>query len=492
MYVHWHKPYSKVQLALDCVSLWAIWKLSAYLRICLNPITKLQLSSQDSQGWMPSLILVLALWLAASWRFRLYRPPYRIKFWSICRWAAKETVLVASITIVSVFFSRQFGEGASRMFVLCMVPVSFLLFASTRLVALRLMQNWDPPRIALIGDSLRAKYLVSRFEDRVAAAVRGVIVPEAAMAAAVGYSGATLGAAPPVTAASGSAVPVLGTIGQIAELVNREQIERVIIISGSLTDTELERCNKVFWRMGLPVSHTLGLPVGEGSIPLVRSTHRVNLRRHNGLPIVEIRPLPLQGAQDFVKHAVDLALALLLLVSFWPLLLAIGVAIRLGSDGPALETHFLVGKGGRHFKCFKFRTSYRENDPALAQRSRKGQRSPDDTTTPIGGFLRRYGLDELPQLVNIFAGRMSFVGPRPLPAEALGPDGMSRDFYAWSEARARVRPGLTGLWQLHGSRTDSLEEMIRFDAEYLETRSLWGDLKILLQTPIAVLRGAAA
>ncbi len=107
----------------------------------------------------------------------------------------------------------------------------------------------------------------------------------------------------------------------------------------------------------------------------------------------------------------------------------------------------------------------------------------DPRVTPIGRFIRRYSLDELPQLINVLRGEMSLVGPRPLPAGDMGPDGMSREFADWSEGRAAVYPGITGLWQVNGRSELPFEEMVRLDLQYIREWSLLLDIKIILATP---------
>jgi lipopolysaccharide/colanic/teichoic acid biosynthesis glycosyltransferase len=116
----------------------------------------------------------------------------------------------------------------------------------------------------------------------------------------------------------------------------------------------------------------------------------------------------------------------------------------------------------------------------------------DPRVTPLGRFLRRYSLDELPQLCNVLIGDMSLVGPRPLPVEDLEPDGMSRDFREWAEARAQVLPGITGLWQIKGRSNLAFEQLLRWDLEYIRNWSLALDVRILLATPMAVLRTRGA
>jgi lipopolysaccharide/colanic/teichoic acid biosynthesis glycosyltransferase len=116
----------------------------------------------------------------------------------------------------------------------------------------------------------------------------------------------------------------------------------------------------------------------------------------------------------------------------------------------------------------------------------------DPRVTRIGGVIRRYSLDELPQLINVLRGEMSLVGPRPLPAGDLGPDGMSVEFADWSEGRSLVYPGITGLWQVNGRSELPFEEMVRFDLQYIREWSLLLDIKIILATPGLVVKGVGA
>jgi lipopolysaccharide/colanic/teichoic acid biosynthesis glycosyltransferase len=425
--------------------------------------------------------LVLLLWIPVSWRLRLYRIPEEIRASTLLAWTGKNTLAVCTLTVLATFFSRQFGEGASRMFVLCLAPTAFLILASTRALALGLIaavqHRGHPPRIALLGDLINAKRLVGQMGSHVKTAIRGVIVAEGTIAETIAH-----------------AVPVLGTTGQIAELVNRERIDRVIVLNGTLPDSEVERCHKVFWRMGLPVSCTFDLALEPDPLALGwRSRNRVDLSNRYGLSLVEVRPARFMLAQDGIKSAFDFGLALISLAFLWPALAVIAVIIKITSKGPAFDKPARVGKGGRHFTCLKFRTNYMDDDPVSPGiRDASSDLLYDRNVTPFGRFLRRYSLDELPQLINILRGEMSFVGPRPLPAHDLGPDGMSQEFFAWSESRARVRPGLTGLWQVSGRRNLSFEDMIRLDLEYIQNRSFSLDISIILETPLPVLRGVGA
>jgi exopolysaccharide biosynthesis polyprenyl glycosylphosphotransferase len=201
-----------------------------------------------------------------------------------------------------------------------------------------------------------------------------------------------------------------------------------------------------------------------------------------------------------IKRFLDIAGSLLGLILLAPLLLAIAVAIKLTSSGPVLFRQQRVGQYGRRFCFLKFRSMYPENDPRahedfvknlIAGAKTEGQKvykmTHDPRITPIGRFLRRTSLDELPQLWNVLRGEMSLVGPRPpIPYEV-------RHYDIWHRRRLlAVKPGITGLWQVTGRSRVGFDEMVRLDLQYAQTWSLWLDLKLLLLTPRAVLEGKGA
>jgi lipopolysaccharide/colanic/teichoic acid biosynthesis glycosyltransferase len=483
MYLYHRRSYEVSQLILDTIAFWPIWSISARLRVALDPFTVRQLTAEQAHGWVPPLGLILVLSLALWLRLKLFVVPQDVNAWSVAAWAAENSLIICSVTVLTTFFSREFGGGASRIFVLCLIPVAFTVLTATRcllLGAITLLQRGSRlPRTALVGDWSSAKSLVFQMESRVKDTVRGVILPEGTV-----WPGQT------------EMLPVLGTTSQVAELVNRERLERVIVINGSLPDSELAQCNKVFFRMGLPVTSTLSLAVA----PAVAnnpwsSSSRIELSERDGLPVVDVQPRGFARAQNLCKWILDVVASVALLVLLFPAMLVIGILVKLQSKGPVFEKAPRVGLGGRHFICLKFRTTYEDlNLPAPPQY----WTSPDafaheqHHVTALGKFLRRYSLDELPQLINILRGEMSLVGPRPLPAHSFGPDGMSKAFGTWSEARSRVQPGLTGLWQVEGRNALSFEEMIRLDLQYSQNASLWLDLLILLKTPLAVVRAVGA
>jgi exopolysaccharide biosynthesis polyprenyl glycosylphosphotransferase len=194
-----------------------------------------------------------------------------------------------------------------------------------------------------------------------------------------------------------------------------------------------------------------------------------------------------------LKRAIDIGGSLLMLVVSLPLWLLVAACIKLQDGGPILFKHSLVGKGGELFQLLKFRTMVQgaheilANNPELFEKFRKNYKLANDPRiTWIGKFLRKYSLDELPQFINVLKGDMSLVGPRPIKPEEANLFGKFRF------ERMKLRPGLTGFWQVNGRCATSYEERVQMDKFYMYKCSIWMDFYILLKTPIAVLNTEGA
>ncbi len=193
------------------------------------------------------------------------------------------------------------------------------------------------------------------------------------------------------------------------------------------------------------------------------------------------------------KRLFDLAVGLLVFVFVIPIVPLIALMIKLDSPGPVFYRQDRIGRGGRPFRFYKFRSMYRESDRHRAElESRNEQQGPifkikaDPRITPVGQFLRRSSVDEIPQIINVLRGEMSIVGPRPpLPVEVAR-------YQPWHRRRLDVKPGITCLWQIAGRSQIGFDEWMRLDIEYLRTRSLRTDLAIFVKTLPAVMarRGA--
>lgn len=200
-----------------------------------------------------------------------------------------------------------------------------------------------------------------------------------------------------------------------------------------------------------------------------------------------------------VKHTLDLIIALVLLVLFGPLMLVVALGILISSPGPIIHRQTRIGKDGVPFVLFKFRSMQVTNDPDLhreyVQKLIKENIQPKDLgkdtlklighprITGLGKYLRKFSVDELPQLFNVLKGDMSIVGPRPpMPYEY-------EVYEQWHKERLSVLPGITGLWQVTKHNTVSFDQMVHIDLDYIQNMNFFLDLKIILLTPFEMLRG---
>lgn len=214
----------------------------------------------------------------------------------------------------------------------------------------------------------------------------------------------------------------------------------------------------------------------------------------SGVQMLHLDPTMPRGARPAIKWVLDRVLAAMALLVLWPFFLAIGIAVRATSPGPAMFHQTRVGRDGRTFTMLKFRTMVQNAEELLPELSEFNDHTAgalfkmrhDPRTTRVGGWLRRYSLDELPQLVNVLKGDMSLVGPRPpLPSEVAVYEDVER-------LRLQCRPGLTGLWQVSGRSDLSWERSVQLDLRYVETWSLGRDFAIMWRTFASVWRGTGA
>lgn len=286
---------------------------------------------------------------------------------------------------------------------------------------------------------------------------------------------------------------VLGDLDDLPYLIRELEIQEVIITDNTLPSDrlfdvmmQLGRKQKVEFRFAPSLIDVL---------PQKTSVEQIGV-----LPMVRLFREPLSEAERFLKRASDIVMSLAAIVLLLPVWVAIALLIKLGSRGPVVFKQERVGMDGRIFLCYKFRTMRSDSDDSLHReaylKNIEGIHDSDDAVfgkvkddpriTKVGRWLRRSSLDELPQLLNVLIGDMSIVGPRPpIPYEV-------EEYEMRHRRRLDMKPGMTGLWQVSGRSRLSFREMVRIDLYYIENWSLWLDLKILLLTLPAVLRGDGA
>jgi exopolysaccharide biosynthesis polyprenyl glycosylphosphotransferase len=280
-------------------------------------------------------------------------------------------------------------------------------------------------------------------------------------------------------------IRALGPVENLAEVVGNQQIDQVIIT--------------LPWQYHRKILRLMNDCERAGARPRVvpdlfqLSLGGVDVEAINGVPLISIKQTTLTGLNLAIKRVFDLTLASLALVLLSPLWLLIALAIKLDSPGPILFRQERAGRNGKPFTFYKFRSmtpgAEADMEKLRAMNEADGplfKIKDDPRVTNVGRFIRRTSLDELPQLINVFRGDMSLVGPRPgLPSEVA-------QYQEWHRKRLEILPGLTGLWQVSGRSDLSFDEMVMLDIYYGENWSLGADLRILLRTVPQVLFGDGA
>ncbi len=382
--------------------------------------------------------------------------------------------LVAALAIFSFAFDLRLARG----YVLIAVPLATLADVGARYFFRQVLhRSWARGerlhRVILVGHARAVADMTRRLrhESHHGLGIIGACLPS-------GQIG-ELSAGLPV---------VYGDFDDVAAAVSQSGADTVVVLSCPEIDGAALR--RLAWQLerdeiDLIVASTLVDVAGD----------RTTIRPVDGLPMLHVEHPRLKGSARLVKAAFDRAGALVLLTLSAPLLAALAALVMFGKGGrgPAVFRQERVGKNGKPFVLYKFRTMVVNAEARLPELRNLNDTDgelfklrKDPRVTPVGQFLRRYSLDELPQLVNVLKGDMSLVGPRPpLAREVAGyPADMRR--------RLVVKPGLTGLWQVSGRSDLSWDESIRLDLTYVENWSLSMDLTILARTVSAVVRSSGA
>ena len=221
---------------------------------------------------------------------------------------------------------------------------------------------------------------------------------------------------------------------------------------------------------------------------------RPSVFRHNRIQFRMLIWSSTIGASNVFKRLMDVVLAVLALILGSPIFLLTAALVKLTSPGPIIFSQVRVGKYGRHFKFYKFRSMYIDAEARKAELLKLNESGDgvifkmkrDPRITPVGRFIRKFSIDELPQLFNVILGDMSLVGPRPpLPAEV-------RTYSLEERKRLNITPGITCLWQVSGRSELPFQKQMALDKEYIASRSAWKDFLILLRTVPAIISGKGA
>jgi exopolysaccharide biosynthesis polyprenyl glycosylphosphotransferase len=275
-----------------------------------------------------------------------------------------------------------------------------------------------------------------------------------------------------------SDIPALGGLEVLPHLLEANRVDRVMIAFSRAGHAELLQCIRECRDHGVAVDV---VPRLFEFLDGARTIDQIG-----GMPLLSIAAPTFSRGSAAAKRLLDVTLAALALVVTAPLMLAVAMAIKLDSRGPVLFVQRRYGRSGRYFSLYKFRSMSVGSTVEVRDDGAIVKGANDARITRIGRIIRRFSLDEAPQLINVLRGEMSLVGPRPLVEEEAA---VLRD---WQERRADLRPGLTGPWQVAGRSHLPFQEMIKFDYQYVAGWSLARDIEILIATIPVVLSGRGA
>ena len=280
-------------------------------------------------------------------------------------------------------------------------------------------------------------------------------------------------------------VPILGALSALERVLHEETVDEVVLATRGLSAEAFASI--------VAACDELGTPMRQVVIPEFHDGRKLGLERQYGLPFVTLARTERTTEALAVKRGIDLLGSSVALLVFSPVMLAIAMTILLTMGRPVLFSQDRTGYHGRRFRMHKFRSMVNGAETqrdALAGQNEMGgpvfKIGADPRITPFGRFIRKYSLDELPQLFNVFSGAMSLVGPRPLPVKE------QQQISGPMRRRLSMKPGITGLWQVSGRSNLSFEEWMKMDLEYLDNWSNVEDLRLLVLTVPAVLAGRGA
>ena len=409
--------------------------------------------------------LLTLIYLGAGYIYGLYEPERTEGSWALARAVFQAATLGIVLTAAVAFFLGPRFFSFSRLVILVAWAIQLAALVGWRLAALRLTPiSWPEQRILIVGTGATAYELAVELDRRAEWGHRVV-----GMLARTGDGDAGV-------PAGGARFPVLGTVVDAPQVVRELGVDRVIIASPAalrevVEDLALNNESEVRVEV-IPELYEIFIGTVDSTV--------------SDIPLMELTRPESPGWFRLAKRVLDMALALVLLVVLSPVLLLSALGILLTMGWPIMYTQDRTGRDVRPFNVMKFRTMVKDAEqlsgPVLAEED-------DPRVTPLGRFLRRYRIDELPQVLNILKGDMSFVGPR--PERPFFVEQHIQEIPGYRE-RFKVKPGVTGLAQVSGSYATTPERKLKYDLIYLYHQSLLMDVQILVETVRVVLTGRGA
>jgi exopolysaccharide biosynthesis polyprenyl glycosylphosphotransferase len=418
---------------------------------------------QTETGWLPFLtvITVLVFWVGGLYRRREVRSGFG--------------QVIASLVLVAVI-TLAFGIGTGYHFTTYGLTPTALVLTTVFIGLLRASYDVVTRDVLRIAGARRRAVLVGEGE-------RLAQLRQSLGSHRSGIEYEFVGVISP--RAEEPAFPVLGSLEAVPQVLAERDVDELIVSDTGFSERQLLEL--------VEEAHRRGVKVRVAPTTTELLLQRADFVPGQGTPLFELRPPALAGTDWLLKRGFDIVVSSLTVLIGLPVWLAIAAAIKITSPGPVFFRDRRIGLGERPFGMMKFRTMYADAKERQAALEASNEASGplfkiknDPRVTPVGRVLRRFSLDEMPQVLNVLWGEMSLVGPRPLPIRDY------EQLEEWHRKRYAVLPGMTGLWQVSGRIDLSFDDLVRLDFYYLENWSIWLDISILARTLPAVLarRGA--
>jgi len=474
----------------DLIALNAAWFAFYWLRVDSGWFIFHRGPSDLSPALLPqSALLVYVFWMVLFTFFGLYRPWYvRAPFdeiITILKTLGVGTILISVLVWWDPWNTLSPSANDPRV-----LGITYFLITAIFCIGIRSLTRYGQRRLLENGVGTRPSIVIGSPENARDLAARVAHYPRLGYEV-IGYvnpssNGSVSPASFTIEQRNGKRghtpktreIPRLGTTEDLESVIDRHGVKEVLIALGS---NEHERLIDVIARAS---KSNAGLKIVPDLYDIVSGQARA--REIYGFPLIDVNPVLLRPWEEAAKRTIDLSISLLLIVLGSPIILGTALAVKLSSKGPVIYSQERIGREGKRFRIYKFRSMLVGAEPSGPQWASKN----DPRVTPVGRFIRKSHLDELPQLWNVLRGDMSLVGPRP-----------ERDFFVqqlvqeipYYNRRHRVRPGVTGLYQAmvdkYDENIDDVKQRVKYDLMYIESMSFRLDLKILFRTGYMMFRG---
>jgi exopolysaccharide biosynthesis polyprenyl glycosylphosphotransferase len=411
-----------------------------------------------------------ALWLSGVYRYR-HRRSYAFEVTSVVK-----ALVVAGVVVATLAFLLKW-QFLSRSFLVLFFATALVLLTAFKILARVLFhlfgqRSFEERNIVIVGtgDTARELATVIRANRRWGLRLLGFVATDESELAA---------------GETGSDGPGLGSLADLARIVDRMPVDEVVFAVSRESLPSVDSSIEFLEQMGIRTRLLVNW------VP--RSVSRLSLEEFQGFPLLTLSAGPDNEIRLALRRVFDLAVAGAMLLLASPLLLLTCLLVKIEDGGPILFRQVRCGLNGRKFTLLKLRTMVTGADeqkrdllPLNEMTGPVFKIKRDPRVTRVGAYLRRFSVDELPQLLNVLAGDMALVGPRPpVPDEVA-------QYQRWQRRRLSMKPGMTGLWQVSGRSEVDFEDWMRLDLSYIDNWSFWLDVKILLKTVPAVLSGRGA